>query len=34
MDAPFELLADKEQAAEDDKKGFLIFGVDCFDILY
>ena len=34
MDVCVELLADDVWAAEDDKTGFLSFGVDSFDWLY
>ena len=34
MDVRVELLSDDTQAAEDDKTGFLIVGVDTFDQLY
>ena len=34
MDVPVKLLADDAWAAEDDKKGFLNVGVDCFHQLY
>ena len=34
MDVPVELLAYNVWAAEDDKTGFLIFGVDSFDRLF
>ena len=30
MDVTVELLVDDAWAAEDDKAGFLNFGVDCF----
>ena len=30
MDVPVELLADTVWAAEDDKTGFSIVGLDCF----
>ena len=34
MDVGIELLADDVWAGEDDKIGFLSFGVDIFDRLY
>ena len=34
MDVPVELLADDAWASEDDKTGFLTFGVDSFNQLY
>ena len=34
MDVPVKLLADDAWASEDDKTGFLNYGVDCFGWLY
>ena len=34
MDGGIELFADDVWAAEDDKTGFLSFGLDIFDQLY
>ena len=34
MNVPVKLLADDAWAAEDDKTGFLNFGVDWFGTLY
>ena len=34
MDVPVKLLADDPWTAEDNKKGFLNVGLDCFGRLY